>query len=180
MQALETRHNGYRFRSRLEARWAVFFDTLGVPYEYEKEGFDLGQAGWYLPDFWLPKQDAWVEIKGQYPTDEESHKCEVLAICGGSDVFLFYGPCEVPRYDGNQNDSGHAWLSRYDPVGWDNCYQFCVCPYCQAVGIQFDGRHGRMRCCETSRAEPDDSCYSYDHPRICKAFDAAKAARFGT
>ena len=41
IKAIETVYNGYRFRSRVEARWAVFFDTLGVPYEYEKEGFDF-------------------------------------------------------------------------------------------------------------------------------------------
>ena len=41
IQAIETRYNGYRFRSRLEARWAVFFDEMGIEYEYEIEGFDL-------------------------------------------------------------------------------------------------------------------------------------------
>lgn len=63
MKAIETRYNGYRFRSRLEARWAVFFDEVGIRYEYEKEGFDLGRLGWYLPDFWLPDLELWVEIK---------------------------------------------------------------------------------------------------------------------
>lgn len=63
IKAIETEYKGYRFRSRLEARWAVFFDTLGIAWEYEKEGYDLGEAGWYLPDFWLPKSNAWLEIK---------------------------------------------------------------------------------------------------------------------
>ncbi len=56
IKAIETFYDGYRFRSRLEARWAVFFDTLDVRYIYEREDFDLGEAGWYLPDFWLPDQ----------------------------------------------------------------------------------------------------------------------------
>lgn len=47
----ETVYNGYRFRSRLEARWAVFFDALKVNYEYESEGFDLPSGNYYLPDF---------------------------------------------------------------------------------------------------------------------------------
>lgn len=55
IKAIETQYKGYRFRSRLEARWAVFFDALGVEWEYEAEGFDLGNEGFYLPDFWLPK-----------------------------------------------------------------------------------------------------------------------------
>ena len=51
MKAIETMYNGYRFRSRLEARWAVFFDALGVKYEYEPEGFLLPSGKCYLPDF---------------------------------------------------------------------------------------------------------------------------------
>jgi len=41
VKAINTEYNGYRFRSRLEARWAVFFDALGIKYRYEVEGFDL-------------------------------------------------------------------------------------------------------------------------------------------
>jgi hypothetical protein len=51
IKAIQTKYNGYHFRSRLEARWAVFFDTLGIKYLYENEGYDLGELGWYLPDF---------------------------------------------------------------------------------------------------------------------------------
>jgi hypothetical protein len=41
MKPIETKYKGYRFRSRLEARWAVFFDALKMGYKYEMEGFDL-------------------------------------------------------------------------------------------------------------------------------------------
>jgi hypothetical protein len=41
IRPIETEYNGYRFRSRLEARWAIFFAALGVDYEYEPEGFEL-------------------------------------------------------------------------------------------------------------------------------------------
>ena len=78
IKAIETRYKGYRFRSRLEARWAVFFDTLGIAWEYEKEGYDLGDAGWYLPDFWLPEWNMWVEIKGQTPDKTEEGKLFAL------------------------------------------------------------------------------------------------------
>ena len=36
IKAIETIYNGYRFRSRLEARWAVFFDEMGIKYEWQK------------------------------------------------------------------------------------------------------------------------------------------------
>ena len=51
MKAIQTEYKGYLFRSRLEARWAVFFDACGVRWEYEPEGYDLGDGIYYLPDF---------------------------------------------------------------------------------------------------------------------------------
>jgi predicted RNA-binding Zn-ribbon protein involved in translation (DUF1610 family) len=66
IKAIETEYNGYLFRSRLEARWAVFFDELGLRYEYEPEGFELPSGAWYLPDFrvWSPQgRPTWYEVK---------------------------------------------------------------------------------------------------------------------
>ena len=41
IKAIETEYDGHRFRSRLEARWAVFFNAVGLTYEYEIEGFEM-------------------------------------------------------------------------------------------------------------------------------------------
>jgi hypothetical protein len=90
MKAIETEYNGYLFRSRLEARWAVLFDGLGIAYQYEPEGFDLDGV-WYLPDFWLPEYDCWVEIKPEEPNVREVLKCQRLARIGGKPVYLMYG-----------------------------------------------------------------------------------------
>lgn len=63
IQAIETSYAGHRFRSRLEARWAVLWDTLDIRWEYEPQGFRFdGYA--YLPDFYLPQLELWVEVKG--------------------------------------------------------------------------------------------------------------------
>ena len=65
IKAIETRYAGYRFRSRLEARWAVFFDSLGLEWEYEPEGIET-DAGWYLPDFRVMTPQGkpiWYEVK---------------------------------------------------------------------------------------------------------------------
>lgn len=62
IKAIETVYKGYKFRSRLEARWAIFFEELGLGWQYEVEGFDL-PSGRYLPDFYLPSQHCHVEIK---------------------------------------------------------------------------------------------------------------------
>lgn len=63
IKAIETVYNNYKFRSRLEARYAVFFDALGIEYEYEPEGFDLGNGIKYLPDFYIKELVCYVEIK---------------------------------------------------------------------------------------------------------------------
>jgi hypothetical protein len=89
LRAIETEWRGYRFRSRLEARWAIFLDALGVAFEYEREGFDLG-IGWYLPDFWLPEQGIWLEVKPEL--GEEQERLPSLLAAAGQNVVVFGGP----------------------------------------------------------------------------------------
>lgn len=101
MTPLETRYDGYRFRSRLEARWAVFFNTLSVQYEYEKEGFDIGPAGCYLPDFWLPVQQCWVEIKHTRASGAELDKVVEFSLKNPDHVWLFKG---LPNYDTDKDN----------------------------------------------------------------------------
>jgi hypothetical protein len=67
IKPIETQYAGHRFRSRLEARWAVFFDHLGMSWQYEVQGYEVGPPGRrrrYLPDFYLPSDRLWVEVKG--------------------------------------------------------------------------------------------------------------------
>jgi hypothetical protein len=111
IKAIETTYRGYRFRSRLEARWAVFMDARGVQYEYEKEGFDLGGDGLYLPDFWLPECDVWLEIKPTIPTDVEWRRVKALAKMSTQDVFLFAG--NIPQGFGAGDVIGGAFLAHW-------------------------------------------------------------------
>jgi len=87
LKAIETKYNGHRFRSRREARWAVFFDFLGIKFRYEEEGFDLDGV-WYLPDFWLPDLGVWLEIKGYAPNYEEQEKAALLALRSDAPVLI--------------------------------------------------------------------------------------------
>jgi hypothetical protein len=113
LKAIETIYNGYRFRSRLEARWAVFFDALGIKYEYEKEGYRLsrGRLGSldYLPDFWLPQWNCWIEIKGQDPTPQERAKAHFLSLHSKKAVYIFAGDIAVPDGFG---DSAYLYYFR--------------------------------------------------------------------
>lgn len=112
IKAIETRYKGYRFRSRLEARWAVFFDALGWEWEYEKEGFDLGEHGWYLPDFYLKGFAAWVEIKPQSDPDiAVVNKCLALSRPMGNPVMLITGNPFPDEHQVLVVIAGSPWVS---------------------------------------------------------------------
>lgn len=72
IKPIETTYNGYRFRSRLEARTAVFLDAAHIPYSYEPEGFVFEDGTTYLPDFFLPDQDTFLECKGVMGEKDEN------------------------------------------------------------------------------------------------------------
>ena len=67
IKPIETEYNGYLFRSKLEAQWAVVFDSFRIRYEYEPEGFELEDGTKYLPDFYFPDQDTYGEVKPDRP-----------------------------------------------------------------------------------------------------------------
>lgn len=91
IKAIETNYKGYKFRSRLEARWAVFFDAAKVAWEYEPEGYVLSDGRKYLPDFYLPKEDLYVEVKGVLPNDNVWEKLEKFSTEKNTPIMLVCG-----------------------------------------------------------------------------------------
>lgn len=97
VRSVPVRYANVTFRSKLEARWALFFDLLGVPWEYEPQGFVIevrklsviGNGSYvrgsfaYLPDFRITYDGEgdywWLEVKGRPPTKHELYKCDMLA-----------------------------------------------------------------------------------------------------
>jgi hypothetical protein len=64
---IPTQYRGRHYRSRLEARWACFFDLVGWRFEYEPCDFD----GW-IPDFVLCEfHPVFIEVKPvlEFPAD---------------------------------------------------------------------------------------------------------------
>jgi hypothetical protein len=103
ISAIPTRYKGYRFRSRTEARWAVYFDALGIEYIYEPEGYVLPDGTWYLPDFWLPQVSMFAEVKGKAFTEAEIAKCAALDGCSGMAKGI--NASRAARFD----DRSEAW-----------------------------------------------------------------------
>lgn len=83
-------HRGNLFRSITEFRWACFFDALGFNYLYESRTFTT--SAWsYLPDFYLPNLQVWIEVKGQFPTEQEIAKCRAVFSETGETVLILSG-----------------------------------------------------------------------------------------
>lgn len=92
MKVIQTWYKSILFRSRTEARWAVFFDSLGIEWNYEEEGFVMSDGTYYLPDFHLPTFDKgmFVEVKGVF-TQSEKELCRDLCYESGKNVLLAEG-----------------------------------------------------------------------------------------
>jgi hypothetical protein len=166
MKPIETSYNGCKFRSRLEARWAVFFDTLGIQWEYEKEGYDLGDGILYLPDFWLPEQQIWFEVKGKFPTFEEYQKSSLLCQHSEKYVCLAIEGMKLPVRCSQEEALDGRWtrLHLYHPDAkeflLDIPYPYpipcawCECPTCHKFEIVEDGLLRFMSCsCITRRKQ---------------------------
>jgi len=72
IRAIPVTYSGVTFRSTLEGDWACTLDSLGVSWCYEPEAYKLPSGELYRPDFWLPGQHTWLEVKG--PHDERYEK----------------------------------------------------------------------------------------------------------
>ncbi len=130
-----TEYAGEYFRSRIEARWAIVFDTLEVEWGYELQHYDFGlkhqwddhefqehldnvlennyyededevirgvyrekyERNMYLPDFFLPEFEHWVEIKGKSPNWEEQTKACRLARATNKPVTILWGYIPDPK-----------------------------------------------------------------------------------
>lgn len=101
-KAKDTEYGGILYRSKLEARWAQFFDSTKIRHKYELIKIDLG-IDKYTPDFWLPEFRLWVEIK-PFRQYRPHSKCYRLAIETRRPVLLIQGNPEhyvVDMFDPN-------------------------------------------------------------------------------
>lgn len=169
IKAIETTYNGYKFRSRLEARWALFFDELGIEYQYEMEGFELAGGVWYLPDFWLPYLNVWVEVKP--PNHEESIGMEnglkILALArqSGHPVVVTNGdPGSYPYCIGAPNSKDTAIFCSFAPRIDGNVSLFTISDDFEFFDITLQ--------------KTLDSFDGYDLTLISKAWQTARQARF--
>ena len=181
LKPIETEYKGYRFRSRLEARWAVFFDTSGVKWEYEPEGFDLGDGIKYLPDFRLhgvtlnhgfkaENCSIYVEVKGQM-NDADAEKINRFHQQGGG--ILVVGSIPDGANVDELIDSMKSTLHGSKP-GWPEFYNF------ETIDNDYFGVYPGVDEKGTFTLFGDDYNYisQIDEEATEKAYRAARQARF--
>lgn len=171
MKIIETEYKGTIYRSRTEARWAVFMTALNFPFVYEPECFDLGKDGWYVPDFWLPSIDSFMEVKPEIMV--EGRESPTLALCRETkkDVYVFFGQPKMPDF-GESHCIDNA-IKHFGEGGEDYSYWFCCCPHCKQVGIEFNGRSDRIAC-KCPRSSHGDKGYNFQDSRLEGAYHLAR------
>lgn len=176
IRAIETSYKGYRFRSRLEARWAVFMDSLGIEWIYENEGYDIA-GEWYLPDFILPEQKIILEIKPKLPADQyyDTDLLELLSEKIGMTGYILSGQPWVDDKEGFHNFDCIDYSIQ--PAIGDTDYLWCECTSCGAIGIEYSGRAERVMhfsgCKNTANKD-----YAPMTKRLMDAYKSARSARF--
>lgn len=124
---LPSYYKGIQFRSRLESRWAIYFDLIGLAWQYEAEGYTTPHGN-YLPDFDCGECGL-VEVK---PTIDamlvERGKFWDLACMLKRKVFCVVGPPSLAGHYGWRHD-GEAIeaCSKQGEVG--NIYDPTFCWY---------------------------------------------------
>jgi len=140
LKAIDTEYRGRLFRSRTEARWAIFFDEVGLDWEYEPEGFELPSGARYLPDFKLMRKHgghAWVEVKPRttkadpkFAEFEEHVGWNAKLVSGTPLEFIEDGGrlcprCGIPEMVGPYGESVYCGPCDMEtPGGGDNPLQF--------------------------------------------------------
>ncbi len=99
IKSIETKYNGYKFRSRLEARWDYYFDLMEIKYEHEPEGFDFENGSpFYIPDFYLPQVSMWAEVKPFEFDEDEINKVKNLVKGTKKPCLLLVGTPDIRVY----------------------------------------------------------------------------------
>lgn len=165
--AIETEWGGWKFRSRLEARWAIFMDRAGVAFEYEPEGFET-EAGRYLPDFYLPELELWLEIKPRIELLNEYDIARLVAFGAENKILTLTGEPWPAKYQ--------FWHVRDGQLRHDKNYLFwgvcCLCGRRQPMELLAADSstklfHGACNCC--TRMDPKEIPPGWTTPEGCSA-----------
>lgn len=121
MKGLDTFFDGYNFRSRLEARWAAYFKYVGIRYSYEALGVEIEKGSKYLPDFYLPDQKAWVEVKFEALKPFSYEQAKDLVIESNTPLIILDGDPTCTAYEQIKPDGdGGVYIEQINLIPQDD------------------------------------------------------------
>lgn len=188
-KSVQTYYKGYYFRSRIEARYAVFLDYLAILWKYEPEGYIIEESEFtkwfghegdaYLPDFFLPELNIYLEIKPEGPTEHSKFSEDVKKA-------LAFGAYVCQGIPDEEDINPHGWIANdFDNakadkkysllVPFDHGYDWCYCQSQKKIGIEYEGRSDRLIPKEQKK---DDRGHNANALIIKEAWRAARTARF--
>lgn len=191
VRPIVTHWAGCRFRSKTEAHWAVFFEYIGLDWEWEYQGFEMPNLPRYLPDFYFERSRNVVEIKGTDQHREPAiEKCKIIAkhlyetapekrkhVC-----HLPYGSGSCYLMEGRPGAPNFAMFSvtywRHDD-GKENWFvdQGLLAQHQLNFSDYVETPKSLVFCTRRNFGEIDGPRYSYDaHPIFCADYSYVKKA----
>ena len=169
-----TWYNNYYFRSKLEAKWAVFFDLMKIRWEYEPEAFICADGSQYTPDFYLPhvflrdeKRGLYLEIKPSSFDGDDTYIKRISSSLKDRQLVLLVGDPMEAVLNVHINENRHEQLCPW----WDNYSVLIYCEDCHTVKFVFD--EGNYYFCPTCKG----GAYG-THLAISHAAEVARNFRF--
>jgi len=112
-------YGNIKFNSLIEAKWAVFFDTLNLKWEYHKQEFKFSHGKSITPDFYI-EGIGWFEVRTKTSDHEIYTLCRGLAVRTQEFVFIANG--DVPA---TEKISGFCFYKQHDPSEKEMTEGFC-------------------------------------------------------
>ena len=157
-------YNGKRYLSRLEAKHAKLMDAMKVRFKHEMQKVTIADNEEYTPDYYLPKLNAFLEIKPDEPPLDARLKCRQACENSGIDVYLFYKSQFIPADTESGRDYTHAsgiramrwWQDDEEVVHFDDSKYLWV--FEDMRGFYIDKQH-------------HDHDMRYKHPRLLEIYN---------
>ncbi|MBT3806023.1 MAG: GIY-YIG nuclease family protein [Desulfobacula sp.] len=134
-----TEYNKTVYRKKQDAKWAMVWDRIKVPFEYIENPIKVGDWMHFTPDFWLPNHDCYVVIsQGLFGSDAG----RMIAYCFAQKfkkvIVQLYNCKPGIEYDG-KDMIFHSGFYIAPEGDYDGTIEFGICSNCGTVHLGHQG-----------------------------------------
>ena len=114
------------FRSQFEKRVALDIRMQGCKFEYEEHKIPYRpQVKMYVPDFYIPETDIYIEAKGRFISSDRTKMLMVQQQHPELDIRFLFMNCHQKLYKGSKTSYGQwcgkhnfKWANKTVPLDW--------------------------------------------------------------